>query len=85
MVGEMTIEQLEAEVEHIISKRYRVLTLDVPVTAHNPNRYAVFTGGVSGNGPPRRVSESTTHAQAQQDRICFIVQDILDLIEKGRR
>lgn len=76
----MTSEEIQAELLSITGNRYRVQSLWKASTAAKRRLYAVFTGGVGGNGHPRQISEPMSHAEAQQQRGLLMVADILDLL-----
>lgn len=77
----MTKAEIEAEILAIVGNRYRVQLLYSASNKAKVSRYAVFTGGVSGNGPPRQISDPMSHGDAQQHRGLLIVADILDLVD----
>jgi hypothetical protein len=73
--------EIEAEILAIVGNRYRVQKLYRASNRAKVGRYAIFTGGVSGNGEPRQISGEMSHGEAQIERGLLIVRDILDLLE----
>lgn len=78
----MTKAEIEAEILAIVGNRYRVQKLYRASNRDKVGRYAVFTGGVSGNGEPRQISGEMSHGEAQKHRGLLMVADIFDMIER---